>query len=83
MLSSDLRNLSLNVAVKAGEIGLADPFHAYLMRVAESLQDLRDKAEAMEKNSVRAVTLVDLSDDKIVLFPIAKRPIPINEGGLS
>jgi len=81
MLSADLTNLSRNLAIKAATIGIADPFHGYLMRVAESLQDLRDQAEQLEKSGVRPMTVIDLSDDKIVLFPVIKRPVPIGNGG--
>lgn len=78
MLSSDLKNLANELQEKKnqnGELVLA-PLAARLIET--TLFDCIDKARHLEAARVqRQPTVIDLSDPKIALFPVARRPIPI------
>lgn len=50
-----------------------------LLLIAERIQAGADQAAHLEAAAVGVAAksvLIDLSDDKVVLFPVAKRPVP-------
>lgn len=88
MLSQDLTNLCRDVFLRARQTDDAAT-RQYLDRLAGRLQVHRDEAAALEKTVIprqeRAPVLIDLSDDKIAMFPRVCLPPPYggdnNDGG--
>lgn len=79
MLSQDLTNLCRDVFNQARETDDADT-RRYLDELAGRLQAHRDQAHALENTIIprEAATpvLIDLSDDKIAMFPRFRLPPP-------
>ncbi len=84
MLSGDLTCLS-RMAFMSLDGQSVEELRRSLLLVAERIQDAADKAAHLEAAAVGVSAkpvLVDLSDDKVVLFPVVKRPVSTSpEGG--
>ncbi|QDG74432.1 hypothetical protein [Labrenzia sp. PHM005] len=82
MLSKDLECFWAALEMRKNDRGeiILDQRLAVVAELA--LQDCVHQARQMEAARIsRPATIIDLSDDKIVLFPIAKRSVPFNDGG--
>ncbi|WP_153769253.1 hypothetical protein [Labrenzia sp. CE80] len=76
MLSQDLTSLA-RMAFLSLESDSAEDLKRSLMLVAERVQEGADQAAHLEAAAVAVrPTMIDLSDEKIALFPVAKRPVP-------
>lgn len=84
MLSDDLTNLCRDVFLRARETKDAGTCR-YLDKVAGRLQAHRDEAKALENAVARSgelkPVLIDLSDDKITMFPRRRLPRPVSGNG--
>lgn len=84
MLSHDLTALARS-ALLSLEAQTVEDLRKCLHRVAERIQDSADKAAHLEASAVGGAArpvVIDLSDDKVVLFPVVRRPrVPHRPGG--
>lgn len=83
MLSVDLTNLCRDVFLRAQQTDDAAT-RQYLDKLAGRLQVHRDEAKALENKAASGSeprpVLIDLSDDKIALFPKGRLPRPHSGG---
>ncbi|KZM49571.1 hypothetical protein OA90_13900 [Labrenzia sp. OB1] len=80
MLSSDLRLLSRQLNEWKDDRGALSLCAQTASRVEQILDECISIARHLEASRVqRSPIIIDLSDPKIALFPIARRPIPVVE----
>ncbi len=82
MLSTDLVNLA-SWAYLAMDENDPEKLQTSLRLIADRIEKTAEQARGLEftRVGVQGRTVIDLSDPKIALFPVAKRPVPIGDGG--
>ncbi|WP_269586179.1 hypothetical protein [Roseibium sp. Sym1] len=76
MLSTDLRMLSRQLNEWKDEWGALTLSAQTTAKVEKVLDECTSIARHLENSRVQRPVVIDLSDPKIALFPIARRPIP-------